>query len=234
MRKPEREQRDAERDLPARDRAQAPRRRSRRGCPARAGDGPRATTATTIDDDPDGDQRRRPVGPPSPPVEPALPGTADAAGAPGAAAPAPAPAGATDALAPGDRAGPRRRAPDRAAPAADRTSRRLLRLDVRPARRRRRPSCRAPSAALNASSSVRPSAYERIELDERVLAVRPDDEVDRRRRSPRRRRKKSWPCRELAGQPVERDERARRRAADWTAPGPTSRSPRSGRPPGPR
>ena len=65
----------------------------------------------------------------------------------------------------------------------------------------------SPSAAVNASSSVRPCGVRADERDERVAAVRPDHVVDRAD-ALRVGEEEVLAVRELAGQAVERDERA--------------------------
>ena len=70
-----------------------------------------------------------------------------------------------------------------------------------------------PSAALNASSSVRPSAYERMSADEGVRLVRPHDVVDGRHALCVALPEAVGRGRELADQPVEGDERAVGRGA---------------------
>ena len=94
--------------------------------------------------------------------------------------------------------------------------------------------CPCPTAAVNASSSVRPSAYEPISADERVLAVRPDEVVDGGHALRVGEAEAIAVVGNCPVRPGERDERAVAAPRPRPGPGRPTRSPRSGRPPGPR
>ena len=90
-----------------------------------------------------------------------------------------------------------------------------------------------PSAAVNASSSVRPSAYERISVTSASCAVGPDQVVDRRDALGVGQEEPSAVS--GTGRPARRAGSGRRRGPR-ARPGAVARrrSPGSGRPPGPR